>query len=143
MTSNRTFLTLPGVAALGLLALVGATGCGSSASGQSPPSSVTTKLTELQISPSTTDVAAGRVRISATNGGKVPHELIVIRTDKPAAGLGSGSRVSEAGSVGEVADVAPGKTKSTTLTLKPGHYVMICNLPGHYMGGMRADLTVT
>jgi uncharacterized cupredoxin-like copper-binding protein len=29
-----------------------------------------------------------------------------------------------------------------TLNLKPGHYSLVCNLPGHYMQGMRADLTV-
>jgi Sulfocyanin (SoxE) domain len=26
---------------------------------------------------------------------------------------------------------------------KTGHYALICNIPGHYMSGMRADLTVT
>ena len=28
------------------------------------------------------------------------------------------------------------------VTLAPGHYVVICNLPGHYASGMHADLTV-
>ena len=28
------------------------------------------------------------------------------------------------------------------MTLKKGHYVLICNLPGHYSGGMRSDFTV-
>ena len=35
---------------------------------------------------------------------------------------------------------APSET--LTLTLKPGHYSIICNLPGHYTGGMYTDLTV-
>ncbi len=26
--------------------------------------------------------------------------------------------------------------------LKKGHYALICNLPGHYQGGMHADFTV-
>jgi uncharacterized cupredoxin-like copper-binding protein len=26
--------------------------------------------------------------------------------------------------------------------LEAGHYVLVCNLPGHYQGGMRVDLTV-
>lgn len=28
------------------------------------------------------------------------------------------------------------------MSLPAGHYVLLCNLPGHYAGGMRADLTV-
>jgi uncharacterized cupredoxin-like copper-binding protein len=28
------------------------------------------------------------------------------------------------------------------LTLKPGHYVLICNLSGHYTSGQHVDLTV-
>jgi uncharacterized cupredoxin-like copper-binding protein len=35
-----------------------------------------------------------------------------------------------------------GATKALSLTLKPGHYAIICNLPGHYAGGMYTDLTV-
>ncbi len=34
------------------------------------------------------------------------------------------------------------QTKKLTLDLKPGHYAIICNLPGHYLGGMYTDLTV-
>jgi uncharacterized cupredoxin-like copper-binding protein len=69
--------------------------------------------------------------------------MVVIRSAKPAGELGRGSRVSEAGSVGEVADLAPGKTKRLTLRLKPGHYDLICNMPGHYMAGMHTGLTVS
>ncbi|MEA2312683.1 MAG: hypothetical protein QOE28_2651, partial [Solirubrobacteraceae bacterium] len=35
-----------------------------------------------------------------------------------------------------------GAAKALTLNLKPGHYALICNLPGHYTAGMYADLTV-
>jgi len=27
--------------------------------------------------------------------------------------------------------------------LKPGHYVFLCTLPGHYMQGMHVDVTVS
>jgi uncharacterized cupredoxin-like copper-binding protein len=30
----------------------------------------------------------------------------------------------------------------TTDKLAPGHYVAVCNLPGHYHNGMRVDFTV-
>ena len=36
----------------------------------------------------------------------------------------------------------PFLTKMLTLTLKPGHYVLICNLPAHYKAGQHVDFTV-
>ena len=30
-----------------------------------------------------------------------------------------------------------------TVDLEPGHYVLFCNLPGHYRLGMRSDFEVT
>ena len=45
--------------------------------------------------------------------------------------------------LGEASNLAIGANKTLTLTLKPGLYRLICNQPGHYKGGMRADLTVT
>ena len=37
----------------------------------------------------------------------------------------------------------PGATKALTLDLKPGTYLLVCNLPGHYAAGMWTVLTVT
>jgi len=37
----------------------------------------------------------------------------------------------------------PGETRLLTTTLEPGHYIMVCNLPGHFMAGMHLDITVT
>ena len=54
----------------------------------------------------------------------------------------SGGRASEKGAVGGVEDIAGGRSKKLSLNLSKGHYVLICNLPGHYAAGMRADLTV-
>ena len=36
----------------------------------------------------------------------------------------------------------PGEMRLLTASLDPGHYVMVCNLPGHYNAGMRVDITV-
>jgi uncharacterized cupredoxin-like copper-binding protein len=112
-----------------------------------PPSSsvhaVAVTLSEWSIKSDAAKVAAGRTTFTVTNTGKLPHEMVVLRTSKDAAALGSGSRIGESGHVGEVEDVRPGGgTKTLTLTLKPGHYSLVCNLPGHYMAGMRTDLTV-
>ena len=46
---------------------------------------------------------------------------------------------SEKGAKGEIEEIAPGETKSLTLTLQKGHYALVCNLPGHYKAGMRAN----
>ena len=136
---------------LPVLAAVAAVGCGSSdkktttgktAAAPAAAKSADVKLSEWKMAPSATTLAAGKVKITAANDGKTTHEMVVLRTDKPAASLGSGKRVSEAGSVGEISDLKAGATGSKTFDLSPGHYVVICNLPGHYAAGMRADLTV-
>ena len=38
--------------------------------------------------------------------------------------------------------VPPGQTRTLTLKLTPGHYVLLCNLPAHYKAGQHADFTV-
>jgi uncharacterized cupredoxin-like copper-binding protein len=37
----------------------------------------------------------------------------------------------------------PNAEKTITLDLKPGVYLLICNVPGHYAAGMWTPLTVT
>ena len=39
-------------------------------------------------------------------------------------------------SLGEVADLEPGKSGELTLDLKPGYYALFCIIQGHYMAGM-------
>jgi len=39
--------------------------------------------------------------------------------------------------------VLGGQTKAETVTFKqPGHYVFVCNVPGHYQSGMHGTLVV-
>jgi uncharacterized cupredoxin-like copper-binding protein len=45
-------------------------------------------------------------------------------------------------SLGEISDLAPGKTGKLTLNLKAGTYILFCNQPGHYKDGMVAKLIV-
>ncbi len=104
---------------------------------------VKASLTEMKITDSVDTVAAGKVKFTVSNDGAVTHEYVVLETPTPAAKLPvSGGRASEAGNIGETGDMQPGQTKTLTLKLKPGHYAIICNLPGHYLGGMYTDLTV-
>jgi uncharacterized cupredoxin-like copper-binding protein len=99
-------------------------------------------LKEFSVNPSARQAAAGRVKFSVRNAGTVPHELVVLRTSKGAGSLLKGARADEAGNVGETGDLAPGTSKTIALNLKPGHYALICNLPGHYRAGQHVDFKV-
>jgi uncharacterized cupredoxin-like copper-binding protein len=115
-----------------------------------PAGDVVTKTTEFRISmPST--LSAGRHTFAYTNKGSVPHELIVFRTELPGGALpvkADGSVDEEAAALHKVADsgneTKPGGSTSVRATqaFAPGHYVAVCNLPGHYRQGMWLDLTV-
>lgn len=123
---------------------VGSASAGGSSTKAAPLGhAVKASLTEMKIADSVAKVAAGKVTFTVTNDGSVTHEYVVLKTARAAADLPvSGGRASEAGHVGETGDLAAGKTKTLTLNLKSGHYSIICNLPGHYVGGMYTDLTV-
>jgi uncharacterized cupredoxin-like copper-binding protein len=104
---------------------------------------LTVTTTEYAFAPTAITAKSGKLKITLDNQGKLPHELVVLRTDQAAAALpASGGRVSEKTSVGEVSETAAGTTKSATVTLKPGKYVFVCNIPGHYQDGMRGTLAV-
>ncbi|MDF3300879.1 sulfocyanin-like copper-binding protein [Streptomyces tropicalis] len=103
-----------------------------------------------------TTVPAGKVTLRVVNAGSLTHEVIVLPL--PATGnageraVGADGRVSEAGSLGEASrtcgsgagdGIAPGAAAWTTVTLRPGRYELLCNVPGHYAAGMYAELDVT
>jgi len=103
-------------------------------------------IQEMSINLDTASVPAGPVTFGVNNAGTVLHELVVVRTDtafdKLPASLDQAAKVSEEGSAGESGDIAAGRWSSFLLTLAPGQYVLICNEPGHYAGGMRVAFTV-
>ena len=47
-----------------------------------------------------------------------------------------------AGDLGEVSELNSGQSGALRLTLKPGLYILYCNIPGHYVLGMWTLLTV-
>ena len=99
-------------------------------------------LREYSVAPSPAVGSAGKVTFNVRNAGAIPHEFVVLRTAKPAGSLLKGGEADEAGNVGEIGDLQPGQTKTLSLSLKSGHYALICNLPGHYKAGQHADFTV-
>ena len=90
-------------------------------------------------------VKAGPTKITFKNVGTKVHEVVVLKTATPAGKLkvGANHEVSEDASVGEDSETDPGKTKSTTINLPPGSYVLVCNIERHYEKGMYAPLTVS
>jgi len=98
-------------------------------------------LSEFNVAPKPADVASGPVTFNVSNGGKVEHEFVVVKTSKPASDLLKNGKADETGNVGEIGSVKPGQTKALKLDLAAGHYALLCNLPGHYAAGQYADLT--
>src|SRR5262249_3387412 len=107
---------------------------------------VDVRLSEWRIRPSLARAPSGWVTFIARNTGRLEHELVVIRTNRPPDALPlEENEASEAGSRGEVDGVRPGRSGRVTLALKPGRYVLICNRSdhgGHYRRGMFAAFTV-
>ena len=94
-------------------------------------------------------VSAGAVSFRLVGQGLTTHEFIVVRTDRPPDKLQlqpDGLTVNEEADGVELVDEADGldidDRQTLDLRLAPGHYVMYCNLEGHYLGGMYASLTV-
>ena len=94
-------------------------------------------------------IKAGQVTFHVTNTDTVDtHEFVIFKTDLPAGQLplDSSNNVDETAQslthIDEIPEMAPGDTKDLTVTLQPGNYVAICNLPGHYQAGMFTDFTV-
>jgi uncharacterized cupredoxin-like copper-binding protein len=93
---------------------------------QAAPAAQTVEVSEVDYKirlPETT-LKPGKYTFAVKNDGKVPHDLVV---------KGAGQEGTP--------EIAPGKSESLTVELKPGSYEFYCSIPGHKQLGM--DLTVT
>lgn len=135
---------MKGTRSFAALALAGALVAGPTAgAGAASTAKVRVTLVEFKVLPSPTAVAAGTVTFVVKDAGKLSHEFVVLKTSKPAAKLPvNGMTAVETGRVGKIPTFGPGQSRTLTLTLTRGHYVLICNLPGHYKAGQLVDFTV-
>jgi hypothetical protein len=106
-------------------------------------------LDDFRIQEDTTVVPAGTVSFRILNHGPTSHEVNVIRTNRAPDKLPlqrDGLTVDDEAAGIDFLDNVSGldidERHTLTLDLAPGHYVLYCNLEGHYLGGMHAALTV-
>jgi hypothetical protein len=128
---------------LGLLALSGCAIDGS----QKAAGQLTARVTERDFRISAPNrLPAGEVTLSVTNRGPDAHELIVVRKRArrlpvSSDGINIDEEKIESEEVGELEPGDPG-VRQLKFNLRPGTYVMLCNMSGHYRAGMRRTLVV-
>jgi uncharacterized cupredoxin-like copper-binding protein len=114
-----------------------------------PSAGTTVKVTlgkpsELKMTVAPGKVKAGSVTFVVANKGSAPHEMVVVPLAAGQAKVPQkNGRAVEKGALGEAPEMAGGRSKTITLKLKAGRYSLLCNVPGHYAGGMYVGFTVS
>ena len=92
--------------------------------------------------------ATGEVVLSVHNDGPEEHELIVVREgDHPLPFRKDGVTIDEdalaKAQVGGLEPGTPGSVRELQLRLTAGRYELFCNMSGHFLGGMHAQVVVS
>ena len=136
---------------LAALALVAAVCVAPSAlaAGSTPTNRIDVSMRDFKLKVSRSAVPAGKVVIRVHNRGPSTHEINVDRTDLPSGALplkADGLTVAEdtpaLHRVDSIEQLDLGDSGDLSLRLEPGHYVLYCNLEGHYLGGMHVSFDV-
>ena len=125
---------------LALFVALSLTGCGPK------NSEVNVEMTSFAFKLDKDSVPAGTVTFHVKNAAEdLEHELLVIKTDLKASDL----KVKDDGKIEEEGleiideiEVEHGATSDLKIDLTPGHYLLICNIAGHFPAGMHAEFTV-
>ncbi len=138
--SRMRFLSVLAVASL-------VAACSSSSPASGPVSDVNATLKEWEFNLDATTGAEGDITFHIQNDGDKTHEFVVVSTDTAADSLPVDDATDTVDEtqftpVDEVEDITSGSSAELTVTLAPGHYVILCNLESHYAEGMAADFTV-
>lgn len=130
------------VLAAALVGAVAAIGASASPAGMEAKT-VRVQLMDFMVMPSSARAPAGKVTFVVKNVGKAKHNFVVLKTKLASSMLSmAGAKAKEVGLVGKTPVFGPKQTRKLTLTMKSGRYLLICNVPGHYMAGMRAAFRV-
>ena len=143
VTSLRTLFALIGLAVATGVVVLGS-GCAAPPGSASPIVRVTEKDFKIA-APRRLD--AGDVVLRVRNRGPDQHELLVIKVGRRGLpyrvdGLTVDEEAVEASEVGVLEPGEPGGVRDLAVHLTPGRYVLLCNMSGHYLGGMRRTLVV-
>jgi hypothetical protein len=142
--------TPPMVARAGFVVLALATVACSSSSREDPAppagSQVDLKVRDFRIK-APTRLGAGDVTFRISNLGPDTHELLFVRDDGRALPLRPDDLTLDEDALkprtlGTLEDDQPGTHRVWKLHLAPGRYQLVCNMSGHYLGGMHARLVV-
>lgn len=111
------------------------------------PTTVKISLTTYAITADKVEAPAGDVVFQVTNDATDQvHEFVVVKTDLAAdkLPLDAENNVDESKItvVDEIEDIEQGTSHELKVKLEPGHYVLMCNTPGHYNQGMHIDFDV-
>lgn len=109
----------------------------------------------MRLSADRATVPQGTVSFRVSNYGGIAHEMVILplleSQSVGARSVRGDGKIDEAGSLGEASTtcgegsgnwIAPGASSWVSVTLPPGRYELVCNLPGHYAAGMYTQLTV-
>jgi uncharacterized cupredoxin-like copper-binding protein len=101
---------------------------------------------DFRISAGTKVVRPGELVLRVHNLGPDSHELIVVRRGGGlplrSDGLTVDEDAVEQSTAGTLEPGEPGSDRELRVLLRPGRYVLFCNMSGHYLGGMHTDLVV-
>jgi len=129
-------------------AAAGAGGEQAVAAGANEGNFISGTLQEWKVSVSPNKATTGEVKFTISNKGTIGHEFLVVKTDiadgmitldgdhfaEPSPGLEV---------MDEIGEFKQGTTELLVLTLEPGNYQLVCNLPGHYAAGMHTTFVVS
>ncbi len=153
-------------APLGLLLIAGAAlaGCSSSKSAPTagpsasatattpaptaaPRSDVAVTLKDFGVAAAPASVPAGKVTFAVQNSGPSPHEFLIVKSDVTPGSLPQVNQKivdeKQVQVVGKAEAFDGGSKRELTAELQPGRYVLLCNVPSHYVSGMYTAFTVT
>jgi hypothetical protein len=148
MTSRRRFVAVSALLAMSL----GVGACSSDkndAGGLSAADDgISGFLDEWSVSVDAASAPAGAVSFTIDNNGTIGHEFLIVKTDIATGEIPVvGDRFPEDADgievIDEIGEYPAGTTETLEVTLTPGNYQLVCNLPDHYANGMFTGFVVT
>jgi uncharacterized cupredoxin-like copper-binding protein len=129
------------------LGAAGLSACSGSAASEDGATVVRVTVRDFHIKVSPARIPAGPARLVVVNKGPDTHEILVARTGAALPLRSDGLTVDvdtlEPVTVGEAEGGSSGAVEVLRVKLRPGRYELFCNMAGHYLGGMSAQLVAS